>query len=110
MALRQIVAKNYDKALNEIGIMTTPYIEPHNISAYAQYTIRVSERDELQIRLKEKGIPTAVHYPLPLNKQPAVASNVILPVGDQIAQEVISLPMHPYLSKKQLIIITNAIQ
>ncbi|WMV72407.1 DegT/DnrJ/EryC1/StrS family aminotransferase [Xenorhabdus griffiniae] len=97
MELRQVVAKNYDKALNEIGIMTTPYIEPHNISAYAQYTIRVKDRDELQTKLKEKGIPTAIHYPLPLNKQPAVASNVILPVGDQIAQEVISLPMHPYL-------------
>ncbi|MQL49768.1 aminotransferase class I/II-fold pyridoxal phosphate-dependent enzyme [Photorhabdus khanii] len=98
MALRQIVAENYHQALNKIGIMTTPYIEPHNLSAYAQYTIRVKNRDELQHRLKEQGIPTAVHYPIPLNKQPAVASNIILPVGDEIAQEVISLPMHPYLS------------
>ncbi|CDG98904.1 aminotransferase [Xenorhabdus bovienii str. puntauvense] len=97
MASRQIVAKNYDKELNEIGILTTPYIEPHNISAYAQYTIRINNRDELQVKLKEKGIPTAIHYPLPLNKQPAVASNVFLPIGDRIAQEVISLPMHPYL-------------
>ncbi|MEQ1975648.1 DegT/DnrJ/EryC1/StrS family aminotransferase [Xenorhabdus sp. SGI240] len=103
MELRQVVAKNYDNALNEIGIMTTPYIESHNISAYAQYTIRVKDRDELQTKLKEKGIPTAVHYPLPLNKQPAVASNVILPVGDQIVQEVISLPMHPYLTEKQIL-------
>ncbi|WP_237387768.1 DegT/DnrJ/EryC1/StrS family aminotransferase [Xenorhabdus sp. Sc-CR9] len=109
MALRQIVAKNYDKALNEIGIITTPYIEPHNISAYAQYTIRVQNRDELQNKLKEKGIPTAVHYPLPLNKQPAVASDIVLPIGDRVAQEVISLPMHPYLSEEQLTIITNAI-
>ncbi|NHB96464.1 DegT/DnrJ/EryC1/StrS family aminotransferase [Photorhabdus stackebrandtii] len=98
MALRQIVAENYHQALNKIGIMTTPYIEPHNLSAYAQYTIRVKNRDELQHRLKEQGIPTAVHYPIPLNKQPAVASNIVLPVGDEIAQEVISLPMHPYLS------------
>ncbi|TDB60638.1 DegT/DnrJ/EryC1/StrS family aminotransferase [Photorhabdus khanii] len=98
MALRQSVAENYHQALNKIGIMTTPYIEPHNLSAYAQYTIRVKNRDELQHRLKEQGIPTAVHYPIPLNKQPAVASNIVLPVGDEIAQEVISLPMHPYLS------------
>ncbi|WP_274723776.1 DegT/DnrJ/EryC1/StrS family aminotransferase [Xenorhabdus bovienii] len=97
MKLRQIVAKHYDKALNESGIMTIPFIEPYNISAYAQYTIRINHRDELQVKLKEKGIPTAVHYPLPLNKQPAVASNVFLPIGDRIAQEVISLPMHPYL-------------
>ncbi|WP_339367084.1 DegT/DnrJ/EryC1/StrS family aminotransferase [Photorhabdus sp. RW14-46] len=43
-------------------------------------------------------MPTAIHYPIPLNKQPAVASNIALPIGDEIAQEVISLPMHPYLS------------
>ncbi|NHB87576.1 DegT/DnrJ/EryC1/StrS family aminotransferase [Photorhabdus tasmaniensis] len=98
IALRQCVAENYNQALNKIGITTTPYIEPHNLSAYAQYTIRVKNRDELQRRLKEQGIPTAVHYPIPLNKQPAVASNITLPVGDEIAQEVISLPMHPYLS------------
>ncbi|PQQ37791.1 aminotransferase DegT [Photorhabdus luminescens] len=98
MALRQIVAANYNQALNAIGIMTTPYIEPHNLSAYAQYTLRVKNRDELQHRLKEQGIPTAIHYPIPLNKQPAVASNIVLPIGDEIAQEVISLPMHPYLS------------
>ncbi|MCW7549447.1 DegT/DnrJ/EryC1/StrS family aminotransferase [Photorhabdus sp. APURE] len=98
MALRQTVAENYNQALNDIGIMTTPYIEPHNLSAYAQYTVRVKNRDELQHKLKEHGIPTAVHYPIPLNKQPAVASNRVLPVGDEIAQEVISLPMHPYLS------------
>ncbi|MGV7962420.1 DegT/DnrJ/EryC1/StrS family aminotransferase [Photorhabdus tasmaniensis] len=98
IALRQCVAENYNQALNKIGITTTPYIEPHNLSAYAQYTIRVKNRDELQRRLKEQGIPTAVHYPIPLNKQPAVASNIALPVGDEIAQEVISLPMHPYLS------------
>ncbi|MBS9423326.1 DegT/DnrJ/EryC1/StrS family aminotransferase [Photorhabdus caribbeanensis] len=98
MAMRQQVAENYNQALNNIGIMTTPYIEPHNLSAYAQYTLRVKNRDELQRRLKEQGIPTAVHYPIPLNKQPAVASNITLPIGDEIAQEVISLPMHPYLS------------
>ncbi|WP_036773002.1 DegT/DnrJ/EryC1/StrS family aminotransferase [Photorhabdus australis] len=98
MALRQTVATNYNQALNDIGILTTPYIEPHNLSAYAQYTIRVKKRDELQHKLKEQGIPTAVHYPIPLNKQPAVASDIALPIGDEIAQEVISLPMHPYLS------------
>ncbi|WP_387491390.1 DegT/DnrJ/EryC1/StrS family aminotransferase [Photorhabdus sp. RM96S] len=98
MALRQQVAENYNNALNGIGITTTPYIEPHNLSAYAQYTLRIKNRDELQRRLKEQGIPTAIHYPIPLNKQPAVASNIALPIGDEIAQEVISLPMHPYLS------------
>ncbi|WP_445495601.1 DegT/DnrJ/EryC1/StrS family aminotransferase [Photorhabdus sp. SF281] len=109
MALRQTVATNYNQALNNIGIMTTPYIEPHNLSAYAQYTIRVKNRDELQRKLKEQGIPTAIHYPIPLNKQPAVASNHILPIGDEIAQEVISLPMHPYLETSSIIDICKQI-
>ncbi|WP_445495586.1 DegT/DnrJ/EryC1/StrS family aminotransferase [Photorhabdus sp. SF281] len=109
MAMRQIVAENYHQALNKIGIMTTPYIEPHNLSAYAQYTIRVKNRDALQRRLKEQGIPTAVHYPIPLNKQPAVVSNIVLPVGDKIAQEVMSLPMHPYLSIDLISKISSAI-
>ena len=49
--------------------------------------------------MKELGIPTAVHYPIPLNKQPAVADvNAVLPVGDAVAERVMSLPMHPYLN------------
>ncbi|ORL63660.1 aminotransferase DegT [Pseudomonas putida] len=99
IALRQQVADNYDRLLAEAGIETTPYIEPHNICAYAQYTVRVQDRDALQARLKEAGVPTAVHYPIPLNKQPAVADAAAqLPVGDEIAGQVVSLPMHPYLT------------
>lgn len=99
IALRQQVADNYDRLLAEAGIETTPYIEPYNICAYAQYTVRVQDRDALQARLKEAGVPTAVHYPIPLNKQPAVADAAAqLPVGDEIAGQVMSLPMHPYLT------------
>ena len=97
--LRQQVAKRHDRLLTEAGVNTTPYIEPHNISAYAQYTIRVEDRDTVQANLNEAGIPTAVHYPIPLNRQPAVADeSVVLPVGDKVADQVISLPMHPYLT------------
>ncbi|WP_286919577.1 DegT/DnrJ/EryC1/StrS family aminotransferase [Pseudomonas sp. UBA6753] len=99
IALRQQVADNYDRLLAEAGIETTPFIEPHNICAYAQYTVRVQNRDAVQARLKEAGVPTAVHYPIPLNKQPAVADAAAqLPVGDEIAGQVMSLPMHPYLT------------
>ncbi len=96
--LRQQVAKQYNILLNQAGVNTTPFIEAHNISAYAQYTIRVKNRDEVQAKLKEAGIPTAVHYPMPLNKQPALQSDVILPVGDKVAEEVLSLPFYPYMS------------
>jgi len=101
--LRQRVAAHYDARLAEIGIATTPYIEPHNTSVYAQYTIRVEDRDALQARLKDAGIPTMVHYPVPINRQTAVAqSNASLPVGDEAAMQVLSLPMHPYLTEAQI--------
>ena len=99
MQARQRVAETYTKLFNEAGVNTTPCIEAHNQSAWAQYTIQVENRDGVQAKLKEQGIPTAVHYPIPLNKQPAVANaNVSLPVGDAIAERVMSLPMHPYLT------------
>ena len=102
MQARQRVADIYTQLFNEASILTTPFIEPHNTSAWAQYTIQVENRDEVQECLKAQDIPTAVHYPIPLNKQPAVADvNAVLPVGDAVAQRVISLPMHPYLTKKE---------
>lgn len=98
MTLRQEVASRYDRLLNAAGIDSTPYVEPHNVSAWAQYTIRVDHREQVQTRLKDAGVPTAVHYPIPLNRQPAVEDlSAVLPVGDRIAQRVMSLPMHPGL-------------
>ncbi|MDC4527051.1 DegT/DnrJ/EryC1/StrS family aminotransferase [Acinetobacter baumannii] len=99
MQARQKVAEIYNQLFNQAGIHTTPYLEAHNTSAWAQYTIQVDNRAEVQEKLKAQGIPTAVHYPIPLNKQPAVAdTDVILSVGDAIAERVMSLPMHPYLT------------
>lgn len=99
MQARQRVAEVYNQLFNEVDIQTTPYLEPHNTSAWAQYTIQVDNRADIQEKLKAQGIPTAVHYPIPLNKQPAVADlSVTLPVGDAIAERVMSLPMHPYLT------------
>lgn len=99
MQARQRVADTYTKLFNEAGILTTPFIEEYNQSAWAQYTVQVDHRSEVQEKLKAQGIPTAVHYPIPLNKQPAVAdTNAVLPVGDTVAERVMSLPMHPYLT------------
>ncbi|MDM1707275.1 DegT/DnrJ/EryC1/StrS family aminotransferase [Thiopseudomonas alkaliphila] len=99
LVLRQQVAERYNALLNEAGIVTTPFIEAHNTSAYAQYTIQVENREQVQAKLKEVGVPTAVHYPIPLNKQPAVADAAVsLPIGDAVAEKVMSLPMHPYIT------------
>lgn len=98
MALRQQVAERYNALLNQAGIATTPHIEAHNTSAWAQYTVQVPHRAQVQAQLQAAGIPTAVHYPIPLNQQPAVADpHAQLPVGDAVAQKVMSLPMHPGL-------------
>ncbi|NLD07960.1 MAG: DegT/DnrJ/EryC1/StrS family aminotransferase [Xanthomonadaceae bacterium] len=109
LELRQQVANRYTKLLNEAGIMSTPTIVEGNVSAYAQYTIQVENRSDVQAKLKEAGIPTAVHYPIPLNKQPAVADGSIeLPVGDRIAERVMSLPMHPYLTEDEQLVVVSA--
>lgn len=102
IAQRQVVARRYERLLNDAGISATPYVEPHNISVYAQYTVRVEGRELLQEKLKTAGVPTAVHYPIPLNKQPAVQDLAIsLPVGDEMATQVMSLPMSPALTSAQ---------
>ncbi|GAA4333649.1 DegT/DnrJ/EryC1/StrS family aminotransferase [Pigmentiphaga soli] len=96
--LRQQVAHRYDSLLTEVGI-TPPHISDWNTSVYAQYTICVPNRQAVQEKLHAAGIPTAVHYPIPLNRQPAVAdSEAQLPVGDELAERVLSIPMHPYLT------------
>ena len=111
---RQRVAETYTKLFNEAGVLTTPFIETHNQSAWAQYTIQVENRADVQEKLKAEGIPTAVHYPIPLNKQPAVAdANAVLPVGDAVAERVMSLPMHPYLateSQQTIVAVMKGIQ
>ena len=98
IAARQEVAGRYNRALSAAGIRT-PRVAQHSVSAWAQYTIRVMERDRVQSALQQAGIPTVVHYPLPLNRQPAAADlAALLPAGDGAADEVLSLPIHPYLS------------
>ncbi len=109
LAARQRVAGEYARLLGEAGI-EPPQVEAHNTSAWAQYTIRVENRPEVQKTLADAGIPTAIHYPLPLNKQPAVAdASAKLPHGDLAAEQVISLPMHPYLPATEVAAIVTAL-
>lgn len=99
MGQRQAVAARYAELLHGAGAKACPYVEPHNTSAWAQYTLAVPDRDRVQKELTAAGVPSAIHYPMPLNKQPAVAdTSVSLPVGDEMAALVLSLPMHPALS------------
>ena len=109
ISARNSVAEIYTDALSSAGI-NTPIIAAHSTSAWAQYTVRVKNRPEVQSRLEVIGIPTVVHYPLPLNRQPAVADlEAYLPQGDKAAEEVLSLPMHPYLAHHEIERIVDAV-
>lgn len=99
---RQRLSESYTVELSLSGFKT-PEVAHYNQSAWAQYTIRVSDRAAVQSALKSADIPTAVHYPMPLNRQPAVADlKAHLPVGDIAANEVLSLPMHAYMNGEDL--------
>jgi len=77
-------------------------VRPDRTSVYAQYTLRAAERGALEAGLRAKGIPTAIHYPLALHHQPAYAAlspGAAYPVAERLASEVLSLPMHPYLTE-----------
>ena len=102
IATRQRVAEAYSAALLSPCI-STPSIAPDRTSAWAQYTVQITSRTKVQEALDAAGIPTAVHYPLPLNMQPAVADeSAFLPVGDKASEKVMSLPIHPYLSAEKV--------
>ena len=101
----------YDRLL--AGAVVTPYVEPHNTSVYAQYTLQVDDREKVQAELKQKGIPTAVHYPVPLHLQPAFAAlghrEGDFPVAEAAAKRVLSLPMHPYISEAEQKLVADAV-
>ena len=72
---------------------------------WAQYTVLVENRDAIQEKMKQQGIPTAVHYPKPLHRQPAyekLCDPKPMPVSDALAAQVISLPISADLSESQL--------
>jgi perosamine synthetase len=67
-----------------------------------QYTVRAPDRDRLRSRLADRGVGTGVYYPTPIHRLPAYALTLDLPVTEQAAAEVLSLPVHPALSQAQL--------
>jgi len=110
LELRQKVAMRYEKKIQKPWIMK-PKINTESKNTWAQYTIRVPNRDLIQEKMKELGIPTVIHYPSPLNKQPAVSDHSCkLPNALSVSQEVLSLPMHPYLTEKDQNKITDTLQ
>jgi UDP-2-acetamido-2-deoxy-ribo-hexuluronate aminotransferase len=104
---RQRVGERFRMAiapLETAGALRQITVRPDRSTVHAQYTIAVPDREACLFGLKARGIPTAVHYPLPLHRQPAldeICSYGVLTVAEGLAQQVMSLPMHPYLDKAQ---------
>ena len=105
LALRQAVAEKYTQSLLKTNYLL-PKVTHGHTSSWAQYSIRVQERDALQEKLKKFGIPTAVHYPMPLHLQECFKylgySKGDFPISEKIAKEVMSLPMNPYITDKEI--------
>ena len=96
---RRKSASLYDELLSDAGVVT-PVELPHVKHVYHLYVIRTKNRDALQRRLAEQGVQSQIHYPIPVHRQEAYAhmgSGVDLPVTDRACDEVLSLPMHPWL-------------
>lgn len=99
---RHEIGQRYNQLLDQAGIARVQQ-RPERTSVFAQYTIMVSNREALQKHLAEAGIPTAVHYPVPLNEQPAykhLCCPECTPVSSQIAKRVVSLPISPDLNQE----------
>ena len=108
VAARARVGARYSEALADV--VKTPYIAADNTSVYAQYTIEVDNRDAFRERMTAAGVPTAVYYPIPLNRQPALYTDVAIPVSEAAAERVVSLPMHPYLTESEQDEIIHAVR
>ena len=101
---RQRIAKIYTNNLS--SCIKTPIIKSNRSSVWAQYTIRANKRDELQVNLKNCGIPSAVHYPHPLHLQECFKylnyKHGDFPIAEKASEEVMSLPLNPFLTAKEI--------
>jgi UDP-2-acetamido-2-deoxy-ribo-hexuluronate aminotransferase len=114
VAQRGRLGARYTEQLTRLPHIMTPTLAPGNTSVYAQYTIQVQDRDAVSAALNERSIPTAVHYSVPLHRQPVFAGlgyrSGSLPVAEAAAARVLSLPMHPFLSEADQERVITALQ
>jgi len=112
LEIRHMISEKYTNKLK--NYLMTPLIKNKRTSSWAQYTLRVNEREILQTTLKDKGIPTAVYYPIPLHLQECFKylnyKKGIFPTSEKAATQVISIPMNSFLTNDQLDYIIYNIQ
>lgn len=108
---RIAIGQRYNQLMDDAGIQRVQQLNDRT-SVFVQYTIMLDDRDATQAHLRQAGIPTAVHYPVPLNKQPAykhLCCSDCTPSGAEAAAQVVSLPLHPQLSEEGIERITGAV-
>ena len=101
---RRKIAKRYNKLLEDSEIVT-PIEKEHAKHVYHLYVVRCKDRNKLQQYLSMRGIQTMIHYPIPVHKQKAylkLGYTANLPVTERICNEILSLPMHPFLHKDEI--------
>lgn len=106
LALRREVAEKYTKILKHQANIILPVIAKNVISTWAQYSIRVQNRNDVQEALKRAGVPTVVHYPMPLHLQACFIylgyQKGTFPAAEQVSHEIMSLPMNSYIKDKEI--------
>jgi UDP-2-acetamido-2-deoxy-ribo-hexuluronate aminotransferase len=109
---RNRIGAHYSALLKDV--CGTPQIRKGNTHVYAQYTMRVPQRDQVAEKLKAKGVPTAVYYPKCLHEQPVFSRLGYkwgdFPESEKASREVLSLPMHPFLTEKEQDKIVEAVK
>lgn len=108
---RQTVASQYTNDIK--NLVETPTLKDGRSSVWAQYTIRVKNRENVQSQLKDAGIPSAVHYPMPLHLQECFQNlgykEGDFPISETASKEVMSLPMNPFLKQEEINYVTQTI-
>ena len=111
--LRDEIGSRYNDLLEDADVIT-PKISDNNTSVFAQYSIRVKDREAMVKKLNSQEVPTAVHYPLPLHLQEAFANlgykEGDFPVSEIVSSQIMSLPMSPYLKENEQDFIVQTIK
>ncbi len=111
--MRQKAAQVYNRLLEDLNLIT-PYTDSFVKHVYHVYAVRIKKRDEAHAALKAKDIAAIIHYPIPLHLQKAYQqlsyTKGDFPVSEQVAQEVLSLPMYPHIKEQQIKIVASVLK
>jgi dTDP-4-amino-4,6-dideoxygalactose transaminase len=111
---RQALAASYREVLTEVSDLLLPEERPEATHVYHLYVVRTSRRDELLQHLAREGIGAGIHYPVPVHRQPAFATlgheAGAYPVAERLAVEILSLPLYPEFTERQMERVVQAVR